>query len=247
MNSRAETQSLVTARWSNVAVMNFVVDPALLRGYMPGGVELATFRDQHLLSLVGFQFQDTRLGRVPVPFYGDFIELFLGFFVQRRVGDQHRRGWIFIRKIVPGTMVALVGRMLYKEDYIKRPMRAITEGRDDTPDRAPHVRYEWNNAGRWNSLDIRCADPTPNLLREGTIEHYVTENYGGFARRKDGRGIEFPAEHTPWLVWPAAEARLDCDVEALYGAQFAETLRAAPHSAFLASGSAVTLGKASTF
>ena len=247
MNNRNEKPSLVTAEWSNMAVMNFAVDPAMLRSYMPEGVELATYRDEHLLSLVGFQFRHTRMGRMPVPFYGDFIELFLGFFVQRRVDGQERRGWIFIRKIVPSAMVAAVGRLLYKEDYIKRPMRAIIEAQPVDPAKPQRVRYEWNHRGRWNSLDIRCGDGAPHLPQEGTVEHYVTENYGGFARRRGGRGIEFPAEHPPWSVCSAVEAKLDCDVEPLYGVRFAEVLRAQPHSAFLASGSMVTLGKASKF
>ena len=38
-----------------------------------------------------------------------------------------------------------------------------------------------------------------------------------------------------------AEPSLDCDAAGLYGPAFGAALRAAPHSAFLAEGSAITV------
>jgi uncharacterized protein YqjF (DUF2071 family) len=241
------SQSYITAQWSNMAVMNFVVDPALLIRYLPRGLELSPYENKHLLSLVGFQFQNTRMGRFAVPFYGDFIELFLAFFARRQVQGRERRAWLFIRKIVPSSVVATVGRTLYREDYIRRPMRAVFPRNDPGASPSSHVRYEWQNRGRWNYMDVSCHNSQPHYPQPGSIEHFVTDNYGGFSLRKDTRGIEFPVEHPPWQVRPAHDARLDCDVEELYGAEFAPALRSTPHSAFVASGSLVSLGKASTF
>ena len=49
--------------------------------------------------------------------------------------------------------------------------------------------------------------------------------------------------HPPWPVWKVRNVRLDCDVAALYGPAFAEVLTGEPHSAFVAQGSAVAVGR----
>ena len=51
--------------------------------------------------------------------------------------------------------------------------------------------------------------------------------------------MEYEVEHPPWLAAPAVEARLSCDVAAVYGTTFVDSLSAEPTSAFLADGSAV--------
>jgi hypothetical protein len=42
-------------------------------------------------------------------------------------------------------------------------------------------------------------------------------------------------------VWRAEASRLDCDVAALYGAEFAPALAAPPTSAFVADGSPIVV------
>jgi hypothetical protein len=51
--------------------------------------------------------------------------------------------------------------------------------------------------------------------------------------------VEYKVEHPHWRIWQTQEALFDCDVEALYGRQFSESLGAKPSSAFLAEGSQV--------
>ena len=53
------------------------------------------------------------------------------------------------------------------------------------------------------------------------------------------------AEHPRWRVWQLERPVLDCDVAALYGERFVETLAGEPSSAFLADGSEVTVYKGS--
>lgn len=51
----------------------------------------------------------------------------------------------------------------------------------------------------------------------------------------------YRVEHPKWKIWSAKNAKLFCNVEALYGSEFAESLSVPPASAFLADGSAVTV------
>lgn len=236
----ADQGGVLTARWSGMAVLNFESPPELLGPFLPSGLELAAFDNRHLLSMVAFRFADTRMNGRRVPFYGNFIELFLGFQAQRTVADGSRRAWVFVRKIVPSAMVATVGRLLYNEDYIRRPMRVDLQEGSDAP---IHARYAWQNRGRWNTLYVEAEHGRPEVPAAGTVEAFVTDNYGGFSKRRSGRTIEFHVAHPPWQVWRARDARLDCDIDDIYGPEFGEVLSREPHSAFLASGSDVTLGK----
>ena len=52
---------------------------------------------------------------------------------------------------------------------------------------------------------------------------------------------EYQVTHPRWRYWPMREAALDCDIPAVYGAQYAEALGAPPASAFVAEGSEVAV------
>ena len=78
---------------------------------------------------------------------------------------------------------------------------------------------------------------------EGSEEEFITQHYWGYSSQKDGATVEYRVEHPPWRIWRTAGCRLDCDVENLYGSQFANFLRGEPSSAFLAEGSDVIVYK----
>jgi hypothetical protein len=72
----------------------------------------------------------------------------------------------------------------------------------------------------------------------GSEEEFITEHYWGYTKQRDGSTIEYEVEHMPWRVWPVSNVKYDCDVEAIYGADFVPFLRE-PASAFVADGSQV--------
>ena len=53
------------AKWKNIIMANYAVDPAVLEPYLPPGTELDYFGGRTYVSLVGFLFADTRIFRVP--------------------------------------------------------------------------------------------------------------------------------------------------------------------------------------
>jgi hypothetical protein len=89
--------AFLTAEWLNLVTLNYAVDPGLLRRFVPVGTELDAFAGQTYLSLIGFEFNRTRLSGFPIPFHGAFEEVNLRFYV--RHGS--RRGVVFIRELVP--------------------------------------------------------------------------------------------------------------------------------------------------
>ena len=100
--------------------------------------------------------------------------------------------------------------------------------------------YEWFHAKRWNALTLDFAG-TPYLPADDSEEAFITEHYWGYARQRDGSTVEYQVEHPRWSVFRATTATLDCDASDLYGPTFASVLCDPPSSAFIATGSAVTV------
>src|SRR5687767_14202762 len=94
----------LTARWANLILAQYAVPADRLRPFLPPGVGLDSWRGEHFVSLVGFQFLDTRVLGVSWPGYRAFPEWNLRIYVRR--GDQ--RGVCFVLEFVPSRFVASV-------------------------------------------------------------------------------------------------------------------------------------------
>src|SRR6516225_5763311 len=108
----------LTARWTNLVLATYAVPPELLRPRLPLGLDLDLREGQAFVSLVAFDFRDTRVLGVPWPGYRNFPEINLRFYVRR--GDE--RGVVFLREFVPKRLVAWLARLLYNEPYLAAPM-----------------------------------------------------------------------------------------------------------------------------
>ena len=229
----------LTAEWRTLVMLNWVVDPAILRPFVPRGTELDTWQGKTFVSAVGFLFDRCSLLGVPVPFHRRFEEVNLRFYVGRQGPEGWRRGVCFIREIVPRLAVATLARWVYNERYVALPMRH----RIEIGDTGGEVEYGWRHGGRWSSLRARVSG-APEPWRPGSEEEFITEHYWGYTAQRDGGTIEYRVEHPSWRVWRADQAALDTDVAALYGAEFAAPLAAPPSSAFVADGSPIVVRRA---
>ena len=213
-------------------MLNYAVDPGLLRPLIPHGLQLDLWQGQALVSMVGFLFLRTRVMGVPVPCHRDFEEVNLRFYVRRQASEGWRRGVTFVREIVPRRAIASLARRFYNEPYLACPMRHCV---------APGgCEYGWKFAGRWNSMSAQF-DGEPAPLAAGSAEEFILEHYWGYTRLHDGTTAEYQVEHPPWRAWAAKNPRVDCDASTLYGRAFAEVLANPPVSAFLAEGSPISV------
>ncbi len=222
------------AVWQRLAMLNYEVDPAVLEGHVPAGTELDFHKGRTWVSVVGFRFLRARVLGVPVPFHANFDEVNLRFYVRRRAPEGWRRGVVFVKELVPRRMLAWVARRAYGENYVALPMRHDVV--DPTNGAPGHVAYEWKVDGRWQGLRASFQGD-PALPAVGSEAAFIAEHYWGYTRRGDARTDEYAVEHPPWRVWTATDAALDCDVAALYGERFVETLASTPTSVFVAEGS----------
>ena len=227
----------LSAVWRDLVMLNYQVDPALLREFVPTGTELDTYDGRTYVSLVGFRFLGTRLRGIRVPFHQNFEEVNLRFYVRRAHPEGARRGVVFIREIVPKWAVAMVARRVFHENYISLPM----VHRVGTGDEGLRLaEYLWLQNGDWQRMFLECSG-APERPPAGSLAEFITEHYWGYAKQLDGSTIEYQVTHPQWRVWKAAEAHLNGDIEQLYGAVLAPYLGGQPSSAFLAEGSAVSV------
>ena len=220
------------AEWRHLLMLNYEVDPEILRAHVPAGTELDLLGGRCYASVVGFMFLRTRVLGVPIPFHRDFEEVNLRFYVRRRGPEGWRRGVVFIREMVPRWAIAAVARVLYGENYVALPMRhVIAEER---------VEYGWRTSGEWACVRARPTGPLREL-EPGSEAEFIAEHYWGYARTRSGGTVEYRVEHPRWLVRDAVDPQLNADVAALYGQAFAEPLSRPPRSAFIAEGSLIVV------
>ena len=240
--SRQMPKPFLTAEWRYLAMLNFEVDPTVLRRLVPAETELDTWRGRTFVSVVGFRFLNTRVLGMAIPFHCNFEEVNLRFYVRRRASEGWRRAVVFVKELVPRAAIALAARVIYGENYIAVPMRHEIQFENNNGQAVRRVFYGWKFRGRENRIEMNVQGE-PREVEPGSQEEFITEHYWGYTRRRGGSTLEYQVEHPRWRVWTATDALLDCNTAQLYGIQFAEFLRASPVSAFLADGSRVTVFK----
>jgi uncharacterized protein YqjF (DUF2071 family) len=233
----ADSRPFLTAQWHNLIVVTYAVDPTQLIDRVPAGTTLDSWRGTTFVSLVGFQFQNTRVLGAPIPFHQDFEEVNLRFYVRRVVDDEVRPGVVFLRELVPRPLVGGMARLLYREPYVVVQMSS-------TVDRGPppRVAYEWN-------LDTRkCAiagtgEGEGTTAAPGSLEEFVTHRLWGYNGGPGKDTLEYHVQHPPWRLWRAPNTTVDYDAAFLCDVELARQLTAptAPISALIADGSAVTV------
>lgn len=237
----AESQAFLTAEWRYLAMVNFEVPRELLEPHVPRGTALDTWQGRHYVSLVGFLFRNTRVRGVAIPCHRDFEEINLRFYVRRDVDGETRRAVTFLKELVPRRAIALVARRVYNEPYDARPMRNLLEPPAASGDLPARMEYGWREGrGKWGRLAMTPAT-SPSFPEAGSEAEFITEHYWGYTRQRDGGTVEYHVAHPPWPVATAATVELDGDLEALYGPALAAVLREKPLSAFMATGSAVSV------
>ncbi len=228
-------KTFLTANWLNLLMLNYEVDPDVLKPHIPAGTELDLWQGKALVSMVGFLFNDTKVLGVRWPFHVNFEEVNLRFYVRYFDGKIWKRGAVFISEIVPKRAIALIANNLYREHYSALPMRSSVrpEGADNT-----YYAYEWKLNNKWNKLAAKVSNKTEEII-PGSAEEFIFEHYWGYNIWDATTTMEYQVEHVSWRTRKVIDCVFDADVAALYGDDFVPYLQKQPYSAFFANGSAI--------
>lgn len=174
------TRTFLTADWRNLVMLNYAVDPALLAPLVPSGTELDFYDGKTWLSLIGFEFNRTRVLGFRIPFHQSFEEVNVRFYVRRG----SRRGVVFIRELVPKRAVAAIARWAFNEKYQRVPMSHRMENRADGE--VGRAEYAWRSGSEQCAMKME-TEGTSFLPDEGSKSQFITEHYWGYAARKGRR------------------------------------------------------------
>ncbi len=230
-------RQFLKAQWKNLVMLNYEVDPEILKPHIPPGTVLDLWEGKALVSMVGFMFLDTSVAGIKWPWHVNFEEVNLRFYVRYFNGTEWKRGAVFISEIVPKAMIVLIANNLYKEHYRALPMRSsITPAADDHTE----FLYEWKLNGRWNKLGATVSNQL-QAIEPGSPEEFILEHYWGYNALSVTKTMEYQVEHITWQTGTVSDYLFDADVAALYGEEFKPYLEKEPVSAFYALGSDIVV------
>ena len=228
--------TFLTAKWQNLIMANYEIDSSYLLPYLPKGVELDFYNGKTYISLVGFLFKDTRLFKLPIPLLGTFEEVNLRFYVIRKVGNELRRGVVFINETVPNKIVAWVANKLYKEHYIAIPTKHSWKRTENIKE----IEYNWLVNKKWNSLKVNSSQTKQKMIN-GSMEEFIFEHYFGYTKVDNKNSIEYRINHSKWEINPINHHTINCDFGEFYGKDFEILSSTKPHSVMLAEGSDISV------
>lgn len=247
MNSTADgtEKPFLTAEWRDLIMLSWKVDPGVLRPLLAPGTELDKWKGDAVASVVAFDFKETRVHGVAVPFHTRFPEVNLRFYVRRKMPDgTWRRGVSFVKEIVPHGLIATVARRLYGEPYEAMSMNRVAVPEAPLTDPAAvatrSLVYEWKRDGEWERVLALLTSP-PRPMRGDSIEEFLAVQEWGYTRRPGKPTLEYRVEHPRWRMTPVTDCYIEADITSLFGRAFADALSAPPLSTFVAEGSAVSV------
>lgn len=228
------------ASWHDMVVINFDIEPRIVEMHLPPGLEVDLYNDHSFISLVALKCRDTVIKGIRIPFHSNYAQLQLRCYVKRTDGDTTRRGTFFIKRFVPSRRVARLMSWWTGQKYQHMRIRTHVSGFQETdPNIMPEAQYECFVNGRWNKIKIKARSQRRKLRPESKDQFILDHQYAYYS---DGKNtFEYLVDHPPWLIWDAASGALDCDVEALFGKEFARPMKHRPSSVMLARGSDVTV------
>ncbi|MGI8544416.1 MAG: YqjF family protein [Aridibacter sp.] len=227
-------KKFLTARWQDLVMINYEVEPTVLEEFVPSGTKLDFHHGKCFVSLVAFLFLDTRVQGFLIPFHINFEEVNLRFYVKRETQDETRRGVTFVKEIVPKPAIAKVARIFYGEPYEAWKMSHAKNGND--------LNYAWWKGEEHYEIDVKIGENT-GVPAEGSHGEFIIEHYWGYTKRGEHRTDEYKVEHPKWELFAINDFKIKADFSKLYGEQFAFMNDAKPFSIFMARGSVVSVYK----
>ncbi len=223
-------KKFLTAKWQDLVMANYAIDPNLLADLVPKGTELDFFEGETYISLVAFKFVDTAVLGFKIPFHTNFEEVNLRFYVRR--GD--KRGVVFIKEIVPRMAISFVARTFYGEPYETWSMRHIQKENELT--------YLWAKNRKKNRVHVEFKDEL-GIPEDNSHESFIIEHYWGYTKRDEKRTDEYKVEHPKWNLFDVNYAEIEVDFSFTYGKRFAFLSVTEPTSILMAKGSEISVYK----
>lgn len=227
--------SFLKAEWRKLIMVNYKVNPEVLLPFVPRGTELDFYKDACYVSVVGFMFLNAKLLGVKIPFHINFEEVNLRFYVKRKVGNEYKRGVVFVKEIVPKPAITFVANTIYNENYETLPMKHFWKVEANKR----ITTYQWKTRSRWNTISVE-SDVNALPIQQNTEIEFIAEHYWGYAKDKN-KTTEYEVKHPTWNYYIVHNFNVDVDFTKTYGAHFSFLQDEKPNSVFLLEGSEISV------
>jgi len=227
-------RKFLTAKWLDLIMANYSVEPNLLQEFVPNGTTLDFWNGECYVSLVAFQFVETRVLGFKIPLHINFEEVNLRFYVKRETKDEIKRGVVFIKEIVPRCAISLVARIFYGEPYETWKMSHLKTEKELT--------YIWSKGGITNRVHVANGEEL-GVPAEKSHGEFIIEHYWGYTRRGANRTDEYKVEHQKWNLFDVNYTEIDVDFNFTYGSKFGFLTETKPKTILLAKGSDIAVYK----
>lgn len=224
----------LTASWYHLLLLNYPVDASVLMPYLPKDCEIDLYQGSPYVSLVAFQFRNTKVFGIKWPGFTSFPELNLRFYIRCR----GQRGVCFIKEFVPSRLIAGIARNIYNEPYSQATMTENVQVSTETIDAAYTLRYR----GFPLRFDVVAGNRamTPD---EQSVEHFFKEHDLGVGRDRAGNTLTYRVHHPKWRIFPIQSFSIDIAAAGIFGEQFSFLTNSQPRSVVFAEGSDIIVYK----
>ena len=224
----------LTANWEYLLLANYAVPKSLLTPLVPKDCVLSLWKDQSFVSVVAFQFNNTKVFKFRWPYFTNFIEINLRFYLEYK----EQRAVCFIREFVPSYLIAGIARLFYNEPYKAVKITNALKNIKDTI----NLQYQVPVKNHLFRMDV-TADNQPYMPNRDSAEFFFKEHNLGVGKTCKGKTLLYDVYHPEWQVFPIKNTHIEIDWKFFFGEKFVFLENVKPASVFLAKGSAVTVYK----
>jgi len=225
----------LTARWENLILANYQVEPEILKPFVPAGTQIDLFKGTAFLSLVAFQFNRTIVCGIRFPGHTNFAEVNLRFYIVPN-NDLGKRSVTFIKEIVPKKQIVAVANGLFQENYQYMPVEPTHNL--ERQNRTGTFGHRWGNRllNQWSVTQKKDLV----IPHSDSLECFITEHYFGYASGKKGT-VEYEVKHPQWACGEIDKYEIDVDFGNCYGNEFGFLSTTKPECVLFAAGSEVSV------
>lgn len=221
----------LTAEWRNLILVTYKVPTDILSPHIPKGLEADTIEGNAFVSLVAFDFINTRVKGRRIPFHVNFPEINLRYYVIEK--ESGRRGVVFVREYVPRFFISFVANRIYNEPYKSIKMKSVVSVKE-----VVQVKHTLKYKGREYFITAEGKNE-PYKPEENSKEHFFKEHSWGYGTNRRGETLAYEVNHPVWNIYPLITCDNNIDFEHLYGAKWSFLTGAEPYSVLVAEGSGV--------
>jgi uncharacterized protein YqjF (DUF2071 family) len=193
--------------WRHLLFLHWPIEGAIIRPYIPAGLELDTYDSQAWITVVPLRIRAARVRWLPpIPGFSGVDELNIRTYVHNRYG---KKGIFFLKIGASKSWVVAGARTIYKLPYSLAHISM--QGEADFF----QATVSWTNNREAQSVppeQFHCRYwPKPDRFqpKPGTLDYWLTERYCLFTTEVNGTIRIGEIDHRPWLLQP-----VDIDISA---------------------------------